>query len=164
MAHLFNHLVGSIEQAKWYGETKRPGGLQVDDEIEFSWLQNWKIGRLFTFEDSSGVDACLPIRIGDAGGVADQAACKGILSKVIHGGQTILCRERNDPIASGIEVCIGGDEQRADPLLEKKRESGLPQTVMSALPLKTDMCGARAHVCFGPKADTAHADIGPPIW
>ena len=88
-------------------------------------LHNWKIGRLFTFEDSSGVIACLPIRIGDAGAVADQAACEGVLSKVIHGGQTILCRERNDTIASGIEVCIGCNEQGADPLLEEKREGSV---------------------------------------
>ena len=27
------------------------------------------------------------------------------------------------------------------------------QEVMSALPPKADMCGALAHVCFGPKAD-----------
>src|SRR5262245_12482156 len=33
------------------------------------------------------------------------------------------------------------------------RESGHPQTVMSALPLKADMCGATRDVCFGPKAD-----------
>jgi hypothetical protein len=26
---------------------------------------------------------------------------------------------------------------------------------MSALPPKADMCGARAYVCFGPKADIA---------
>jgi len=25
--------------------------------------------------------------------------------------------------------------------------------VMSALPLKADVCGANRHVCFGPKAD-----------
>jgi hypothetical protein len=31
-----------------------------------------------------------------------------------------------------------------------------PQTVMSALPLKADMCGALAHVRFGPKADIWH--------
>src|SRR5262245_12692985 len=37
------------------------------------------------------------------------------------------------------------------------RDSGLPQTVMSALPLKADMCSALAHVCFGPKADIARA-------
>src|SRR5262245_46774765 len=27
-----------------------------------------------------------------------------------HGGQTIVCRERNDTIVSGIEVCIGCNE------------------------------------------------------
>ena len=30
-----------------------------------------------------------------------------------------------------------------------------PQKVMSALPPKADMCGALAHVCFGPKAGYA---------
>src|SRR5262245_28820260 len=33
------------------------------------------------------------------------------------------------------------------------RESGFPQTVMSALPPKADMCGATRDVCFGPEAD-----------
>jgi hypothetical protein len=33
------------------------------------------------------------------------------------------------------------------------RESGFPQTVMSALPPKADMCGAVGDVRFGPKAD-----------
>src|SRR5262249_44649553 len=31
------------------------------------------------------------------------------------------------------------------------------QKVMSALPPKADMCGALAHVCFGPKADSCTA-------
>src|SRR5262245_39136295 len=35
------------------------------------------------------------------------------------------------------------------------RESRHPQTVMSALPPTADMCGALAHVCYGPKADIA---------
>jgi hypothetical protein len=33
------------------------------------------------------------------------------------------------------------------------RESGFPQQATSALPPEADMCGALAHVCFGPKAD-----------
>src|SRR5262245_25347704 len=33
------------------------------------------------------------------------------------------------------------------------RKSRHPQNVMSALPPKADMCSARNHVCFGPKAD-----------
>jgi hypothetical protein len=36
---------------------------------------------------------------------------------------------------------------------ESDRESGLQQPVMSALPQIADMCGATAHVGFGPKAD-----------
>jgi hypothetical protein len=37
------------------------------------------------------------------------------------------------------------------------RKSRHPQTVMSALPPKADMCSARAYVCFGPKADITHS-------
>jgi hypothetical protein len=33
------------------------------------------------------------------------------------------------------------------------RESEIPQTVMSALPPKADMCSALIYVCFGPIAD-----------
>jgi hypothetical protein len=39
--------------------------------------------------------------------------------------------------------------------LNSDRESGLPHTVMSALPLKADVCDANRQVCFGPKADSA---------
>jgi hypothetical protein len=35
------------------------------------------------------------------------------------------------------------------------RESGFPQTVMSSLSPKADMCGARSNVCFGPQTDIA---------
>src|SRR5512143_3111580 len=41
--------------------------------------------------------------------------------------------------------------------LHSDRKSGHPQTVMSALPPEADMCGALAHVCFGPKADNGAA-------
>src|SRR4029079_3250959 len=116
------HRSRSVVKAEWHGETKRLGGLQVDDKIEFGWLQNWKFAGFFTLKDSSGVIACLPIPISDAVAVADQAPCKSVLSKVIHVGQTILCRERNDMITSRIKVWIGGNEQRRDPLLEEKRE------------------------------------------
>jgi hypothetical protein len=37
--------------------------------------------------------------------------------------------------------------------LNSDRESGLPHTVMSALPLKADVCGANRQVCFAPIAD-----------
>jgi len=40
---------------------------------------------------------------------------------------------------------------------ESDRESGFSQTVKSALPPIAEMCGATAHVCFGPKADIRSA-------
>src|SRR5262245_12038989 len=43
--------------------------------------------------------------------------------------------------------------------LGQKRTCAL-QNVMSALPLKADICGAVPHVCFGPKADSCTAAKG----
>src|SRR5262245_44275706 len=37
-------------------------------------------------------------------------------------------------------------------------KADFPQTAMSALPPKADMCSALAHVCFGPKADISSFD------
>jgi hypothetical protein len=39
-----------------------------------------------------------------------------------------------------------------------QKRTHAPQKVMPALPPKADMCGAIAHVCFGPKADIASFD------
>jgi hypothetical protein len=36
------------------------------------------------------------------------------------------------------------------------------KTVMSALHPKADMCGATAHVCFGPIADIRYRDMSAP--
>src|SRR6476620_426486 len=49
------------------------------------------------------------------------------------------------------DICGGKGHARFAP--NSDRKSGFPQTVMSALPPKADMCSALAHVCFGPKAD-----------
>src|SRR5262245_23559724 len=37
LAHSFDHLVGEREHFRRYIESKRPSGLQVDDELEFVW-------------------------------------------------------------------------------------------------------------------------------
>jgi hypothetical protein len=38
--------------------------------------------------------------------------------------------------------------------LAQKADIRAAKKVMSALPPKADMCSAKAHVCFGPKADS----------
>jgi hypothetical protein len=39
-----------------------------------------------------------------------------IFAKLVHGGQPVLRRERDDPIAARVEIGIGGNQQRADTL------------------------------------------------
>ena len=51
IALLFDHLVGAGEQRWWHFEAKRLGGLKVDDHLEFGRLLNWKLGRVFAFEN-----------------------------------------------------------------------------------------------------------------
>jgi len=55
---------------------------------------------------------------------------------------------------SKADICSAKRHVRFTP--NSDSESGLPQTVMSALPPKADMCGATRDVRFGPKADIRH--------
>jgi hypothetical protein len=48
-------------------------------------------------------------------------------------------------------MCVAKSDVRFTP--NSDRESAIPKKVMSALSPKADMCGAQAHVRFGPKAE-----------
>ena len=52
---------------------------------------------------------------------------------------------------SKADMCVATRDVRFTP--DSDRESGFPQTVMSALPPKADMCGATRDVRFAPEAD-----------
>jgi hypothetical protein len=77
------------------------------------------------------MDAGLPVGIAHARAITNQAARKSVFAKMVHGRQTILCRERNDPIASRIEVWVGCHEQRTDLLLEEKSEGSVQSRVVA---------------------------------
>src|SRR5262245_7686577 len=66
--------------------------------------------------------------------------------------------DRNSHVRFGSEadMCGARGDVRFTP--NSDRESGRPQTVMSALPLKADMCIARGHVRYWPIADIALFD------
>jgi hypothetical protein len=57
----------------------------------------------------------------------------------------------NVRFGSKADICAAKPHVRFTP--DSDRDSGLPQTVMSALPPKADMCSATRDVCYGPKAD-----------
>jgi hypothetical protein len=50
---------------------------------------------------------------------------------------------------SKADICAATSDVRFTP--NSDRENEIPQKVMSALPLKADMCSALAHVCLGHK-------------
>jgi hypothetical protein len=60
-------------------------------------------------------------------------------------------RRNTEAFPIGLHMCGAPTHVRSTP--NSDRESGLQQSVMSALPSKADMCSAQAHVCFGPEAD-----------
>src|SRR5262249_44124319 len=54
----------------------------------------------------------------------------------------------------GSKADIGSAQTHVRFTPNSDRKSRHPHKVMSALPPIADMCGATAHVCFGPKADS----------
>jgi hypothetical protein len=47
---VFDHLVGSGKQRLWNAETKRFGGLEIDDQLDLDGLLDRQISRFVTFE------------------------------------------------------------------------------------------------------------------
>jgi hypothetical protein len=60
----------------------------------------------------------------------------------------ILAETADVRFGSEADICSAKGHVRFAP--NSDHESGFPQTVMSALPLKADMCGAAKDVRYGP--------------
>jgi hypothetical protein len=57
----FDYPISDGEQARRDGEPERPGGLEVDDQLDFGGLLDWQVGRFFPFEYTADVAAGLAI-------------------------------------------------------------------------------------------------------
>src|SRR6516164_8677044 len=91
LASSLDHLVGGHLHDQRYGKAKCLGGLQVDDQLEFSLLQHGQVRRSSALNDLAGVDACLAICIRDAGAVTHQAASGGKLTRKVNRGHGVAC-------------------------------------------------------------------------
>ena len=70
----FDHLVGAQVDRGRHVESERPGGLEVDHQLECAWLQHRQLGRLGAIEYLASVDTRLTPGAGYAGRIADKAA------------------------------------------------------------------------------------------
>ena len=76
---LFDDLVSATEERDREGETQRPGGLEIDDQLDFGGLLDGQIGRFLAFENAPGVESGQTLRVRNASSVAHQTAGGGEL-------------------------------------------------------------------------------------
>src|SRR5262245_3414049 len=94
-ALLFDHLVSAGEQRKREGETKRAGSFEVDDQLDFHRLVNRQVSRFGTVENSTCVDADLPIGIRKIYSIAHEPARSRKQAVRINRGNGMTRREHD---------------------------------------------------------------------
>src|SRR5262245_17371332 len=82
---LFDHLVGKLQKMQRHLQTERPGGLEVNDELNFRDLLHRQVGGFCTLENAAGVNADSTICIRNTGPVTHEAACRNELAVRIYG-------------------------------------------------------------------------------
>src|ERR1700730_8910576 len=69
----FDHLVGEREQLGRELGPERSSGFQVDNELQLGGSLHWKFGGVCSFQNLTGVNADLTIRIGNTRSVIHEA-------------------------------------------------------------------------------------------
>jgi hypothetical protein len=98
---LFDHQVGASKQRKRYGKPEALGGFEIDDQFDLGGLLNWKIGWLFTLENTGGVSSEQTVRLCEIGAIAHETASDRKLAPRIYGWNCVLGCELDKSITLG---------------------------------------------------------------
>jgi hypothetical protein len=133
-----NYLVGTRKQCRWNFDAERPGGSQINDEVELGRLDDRQLGRLGALKDPTSVDAELPKHFGEARTVAHEAPSLRILAHCMDRGDRMARGQRGKLGPTKEEEGIGADYECIGLVAGQGREGSLgrhsPEQLQSAAP------------------------------
>src|SRR5262245_27859804 len=112
---------------------KCPCRLGVDDKFELGRLLDWQISWVRAFQDLVDIGGGPPTKVGDICSVSHEPTRVRELTEAIHGGQSILRREFNNPFTVGDGERVDHDDKGLTALGSHGREGSLESTRISYL-------------------------------
>src|ERR1700733_3186632 len=119
----FDNLIGAEQERLGNRKPDRPGGLEIDDHLEFRRLHHRKIGWLRAFPYPAGIDTGLTVTFCKMRSVAQKAADFGKLPAKRHRRQLVTQRQRRQLLAIGAEERIVTGKHGTGLLLHESIES-----------------------------------------
>src|SRR5262249_57003811 len=95
-------------------QTKRVGGLAVDNHIELGDLLHRQVGGLLALEDAAAVDADLTIGVDGTTAVARETARRDELPDRVNGRQGMISRQLSETLGLAVEQWIDADHEPLD--------------------------------------------------
>jgi hypothetical protein len=101
------------------GETERPGGLEVDDQLDLGGLLDGQLGGLFAFKYPADVDADQTEIFRFVASVAHQTAGSGEASILEDRGHRVTHSQSSELFAADGEEWTGADDECVCPSLDQ---------------------------------------------
>src|SRR5262249_42876927 len=101
---------------------ERPGGLEIDREVEPGRLDDRQVCWLFALENPTRINAGLAISVRNAGSVAHETGSGDELTIMIGCRNCVSFRQPDQMLAPHIKERIGGDNKRSwSPLCRNRK-------------------------------------------
>src|SRR5262245_49907379 len=118
-----DHLVGAAGERKRDSDAERPGGLEIEDQLDFRGLHDREVSRLLALENAPGTETGQTVRLRNAASVAHQTAGGGELALKIDCWNPVAEGECAELRGVAAEPWIGGaDHERGCSRLRRRCE------------------------------------------